>query len=112
MAFSEKLADRIRAALGGRKDVEEKKMFGGLAFMVDHKMCLTVGPGRMMCRIDPTLHEELVKREGCRTMVMRGREYKGYIQVDEERVRGQEALEFWVALALEYNKEAKASSKK
>jgi hypothetical protein len=62
MAYSEKLAGRIREALAHLPDVEEKKMFGGLAFMVGGKICLTAGADRMMCRIDPTIHETAIKR--------------------------------------------------
>lgn len=76
MAYSERLAERIRKALADLP-VEEKKMFGSLAFMVCGKMCLTAGPERMMCRIDPNLHEIEVKKDGCQTVVMGGRKYKG-----------------------------------
>jgi hypothetical protein len=78
MAYNEKLADRIRKALAHISHVKEKKMFGGLAFMVDDKICLTAGADRIMCRIDPAIHEEVTKRKGCRTVIMRGRQYKGY----------------------------------
>jgi TfoX/Sxy family transcriptional regulator of competence genes len=53
MAYSEELADKLRWALAEVPKVEEKKMFGGLAFMVNGKMCMTAGPKRIMCRIDP-----------------------------------------------------------
>ena len=82
MAYNEKLANRIRVALSHLLKVEEKKMFGGLAFIVENKMCITVGGDRIMCRIDPAIHEEVIKRKGCHTLVMRGREYKGYVHVN------------------------------
>ena len=82
MAYSETLSGKITRALADLPNVEEKKMFGGLAFMVNGKMCLTVGANRMMCRIDPDIHEEAIKREGCRTVVMKGRGYRGYVYVD------------------------------
>jgi len=61
MAYSEKLADKIRQALAHLPDVKEKKMFGKLVFMVEGKMCLTAGSDRMMCRIDPDIHEIAIK---------------------------------------------------
>lgn len=77
MAYNEKLTNRIREALSHLPKVEEKKMFRGVTFMVDDKMCISVGDDEIMCRINPSLHEEALKRKGCRTVKMRGREYKG-----------------------------------
>jgi TfoX/Sxy family transcriptional regulator of competence genes len=62
MAYNEKIAERIRIALSNIPKVDEKKMFGSLAFMVDNKMCLTAGADRIMCRIDPAIHEEAIKK--------------------------------------------------
>ncbi len=112
MAYSENLADKIRKALAHLPEVEEKKMFGGLAFMVDSKMCLTAGADRMMCRIDPNIHEEAVKRKGCRTVIMKGREYKGYVYVNEDSLQAKADFNYWVTLALDFNKKAKTSAKK
>ena len=112
MAYNEKLAERIRGALAHLPKVEEKKMFGALAFMVDGKICLTAGANRIMCRIDRDIHKEALKRKGSHTVVMRGREYKGYIHVDEESIRTKTDFNYWVKLALDFNKKAKSSSKK
>lgn len=103
MAYNEKLAERIRKALTSLP-VEEKQMFGSLAFMVNGKMCLTAGPERMMCRIDPVLHESEVKKNGCHIVIMGGREYKGYIHVEEENLKREKDFAHWVGLALEFNK--------
>jgi TfoX/Sxy family transcriptional regulator of competence genes len=111
MAYSEILANKIRQALAHLPEVEEKKMFGGIAFMVDGKMCLTAGHDRMMCRIDPNIHEEAVKRKGCRTVIMKGREYKGYVHVNEESLHTKTDFNYWVTLALDFNKKAKTSNK-
>ncbi|MEZ2442930.1 TfoX/Sxy family protein [Chitinophaga sp. RCC_12] len=105
MAYSEKLADKIRQALAQLPNVEEKKMFGRIAFMVNNKMCLTAGPGQMMCRIDPGIHEEAIKKEGCRTVVMKGREYKGFVYVNEENLKTKRDFNYWLTLALEFNKQ-------
>ncbi|WP_300604205.1 TfoX/Sxy family protein [Niabella sp.] len=104
MAYSESLAQRIRQALASLPDVIEKKMFGGLAFMLHGKMCLTVGPGRIMCRVNPDLHDMLVAKEGCDTVIMKGRRYRGYVHVDEDQLRTTVALDYWMGLALAYNK--------
>ncbi|MCB0540944.1 MAG: TfoX/Sxy family protein [Bacteroidetes bacterium] len=104
MAFSEELANRIRKAVE-HLPVKEKKMFGSLAFLVNGKMCLTAGPKRIMCRIDPKLHEQEVKRDGCSTVVMRGRDYKGYIHVKEENLKNETDFNHWIKLALEFNKQ-------
>ena len=112
MPYSERLAERVRQALTSIEQVEEKRMFGGLAFLVNEKMCINVGPGRLMLRVDPALHENLLQQKDCRTVVMRGREYKGFIYVDEERLDCTEIFDFWVALALDFNARAKMTKKK
>jgi TfoX/Sxy family transcriptional regulator of competence genes len=112
MAVNEKLVERIRAALSGRKNVEEKKMFRGITFMVNGKMCVSASGDNLMCRIDPSLHDMAVKKKGCQTVKMKGREYRGYIYVSEEGMKSQEDFDYWIALALEFNKKAKASRKK
>ena len=104
MAYSERLAERIRKALG-HLPVEEKKMFGGLAFMINGKMCLTVGPGRIMARIGPKLHQREVKRDGCSTVVMKGREYKSYVYIKEENLKSAPGLNHWISLALAFNRQ-------
>jgi TfoX/Sxy family transcriptional regulator of competence genes len=87
-------------------------MFGGVAFMVRGKMCVTVGKDRIMCRIDPAIHDDVLGRKGCRTVVMKGREYRGYLYVDAKAVRTKRELDYWVQLALDYNSKAKVSGKK
>ncbi len=105
MAYSEKIADRIRASLKHLDNIEEKKMFGGLAFMINGKMCLAVGLNEVMFRIDHKIHEEEVKKEGCSTVVMGGRNYKGYVDVQEEILADDSELKYWIDLALDFNKQ-------
>ena len=109
MAYSQKLAERIRKAFAGMRNVEEKKMFRGIAFMLNDKMCVTVGDNEMMCRIDPELHEASIKRKGCRTMIMKGREYKGWVLISEEGMETKKDFDHWINLALDFNKRAKSS---
>jgi TfoX/Sxy family transcriptional regulator of competence genes len=112
MAYNEKLTNRVRAALAQVTNVEEKKMFGGIAFMVNEKMCITVGDDEIMCRLDQALHNTVLKKEGCRPVIMRGREYKGFVYVNEEAVKSKKDFDYWIALSLDFNKTAKSSKKK
>lgn len=112
MAYDQVLTDRIRAALAGNRRVEEKKMFGGIAFMVQGKMCVTVGKERIMCRIDPEVHDVALQHKACRTVVMRGRQYRGFVYVDAEAVRTKASLDYWVGLALDYNEKNHVQSRR
>jgi TfoX/Sxy family transcriptional regulator of competence genes len=112
MAYNEKLTNKMRKALAHLPNVEEKRMFRGIAFMVDGKLCISVGDNEIMCRIDPELHELSVKKNGCRSVIMKGREYKGYVYVNEEGMKTKKDFDYWIGLALEFNKKAKASKKK
>lgn len=112
MAYNEKLTNRVREALVNVADVEEKRMFRGVTFMVDGKMCISVGDNRIMCRIDPDLHDDVVSKNGCSTVVMGGRKYKGYVYVHEDALQSKKEFNYWIHLALDYNKHAKATTKK
>lgn len=111
MAYNEKLTKRIREALAHLPKVEEKKMFRGVVFMVNGKMCITTGDDEIMCRIDPAIHEEALKKKGSRTVIMKDREYKGWIYVNENSIKTKKDLNYWVGLALDFNKRVKASKK-
>jgi TfoX/Sxy family transcriptional regulator of competence genes len=100
---NEVLLGRVRDALARVERVEEKRMFGGVMFMVNDKMCISVGKNRLMCRIDPAAHDDAVQRDGCRTMTMGGRAYRGYVHVDASAVQAKKPLDYWVRLALNYN---------
>lgn len=111
MAYDEKLADRLREALAHLPKVEEKKMFKGVSFMVNDKMCVNVSGDELMCRFDPDLQDELSAKNGFRSMVMKGREMKGYCYVSPEAIRTKRELDFWVKLCLDFNDRAKSSKK-
>lgn len=100
----EQLINRVRTALQDVPSVKEKKMFGSIAFMVRGKMCMSARAERIMCRIDPALHDTALKRKGCRTVIMKGRAYRGYVYVDAAMVKTARALKYWVELALQYNR--------
>lgn len=113
MAYNGELAARIRELITlTHKNVNGKAMFGGLCFMVNDKMCVGVERERLMVRFDPLKHEEVMAKEGCKPMDFTGRVMKGYVFVDIEVLNTKKKLEYWINLALEYNKIANASKKK
>jgi TfoX/Sxy family transcriptional regulator of competence genes len=93
MPPDESLLNRVRTAIGKSRPVEEKKMFGAIAFMVAGKMCVTVSQGRIMCRIDPASHDAALERKGCTTVVMKGREYRGYVHIDADALSTERDLD-------------------
>jgi TfoX/Sxy family transcriptional regulator of competence genes len=103
MAINPQLTKRVRDALTKVQHVEEKKMFRGIAFMVNGKMCVTVGDNKMMCRIDPAAHQQAVEKDGVTTVVMKGRDYVGWIYVDESVIPDKKSLMYWIKMALQYN---------
>jgi len=112
MAYNEKLADRIRESLTDVKKVKEKEMMGGLTFMVNDKMCIGIIKDEMMCRIDPTLQDEVLSKTGCRMMDFTGRPMKGYIMVDDSGMKSKKQFDYFISLCLSFNKVAKSSKKK
>lgn len=112
MAQNETIVNRIRELLVDIPNVEEKKMFRGMTFMVNDKMCISVASDEIMCRIDPEVHEKLLEQDGVRTVFMKGREYKGYVLVGEELLKSKKQLSYWVNLCLEFNKKAKSSKRR
>ena len=108
MAYNEKLADRIREMISlTHKNVEEKTMFGGLCFMVNDKMCVGVEKDRLMVRLDPAKYDEVIEKEGCKPMDFTGKIMKGFVFVDTDVLTTKKNLEYWVRLALEFNKIAR-----
>ena len=97
MAYDEDLATRVRALLAREADLSEKKMFGGLAFLIGGNMAVAAsGQGGLMVRVDPDDSDRLCTATGASPMVMRGREMKGWLRVDAESVRTQKQLGAWV----------------
>jgi hypothetical protein len=104
------LVKRVRSALADAPGVEEKKMFGSIAFMVGGKMCVTARAERIMCRIEPDFHEAAVARQGSQTVLMKGRPCRGYVYVSRDAVKTDRALKYWIGLALEYNQSQRKKS--
>lgn len=112
MPYSEHLAERIVAVLRERKiRFVEKKMMGGICFMVDDKMCCGVVDEKLMARIDPDVYEEALDRPGCSEMNFTGRPMKGYVFVQDEGIDMDDDLDYWIELCLEFNPQAKSSKK-
>lgn len=109
MAYDEKLADRVREALADLPDVEEKKMFRGVTFMVNGKMCVSVSGDELMLRIDPAITEQLLEEHGTRPMIHGGRHMQGFIYISPERFSNKKDFDHWIKLALDYNPKAKSS---
>jgi len=113
MAYDENLADRIRRILVQKRvQFTEKKMMGGLCFMVDDKMCIGIIKNDLMARIDPEMHQSAMKKKGCRDMDFTGRPMKGYVFVEPMGVDSESDLEYWTQQCLDFNPKAKSSKKK
>lgn len=113
MAYDEFLAERVKKVFDQKKVlVEEKKMMGGLCYMVNDKMCIGVDNSQLMVRIDPADYEESLTRKGCVPMDFTGRPMKGFVFVQPEGIDQEQDLEHWVQLALDFNPKAKASKKR
>jgi TfoX/Sxy family transcriptional regulator of competence genes len=113
MAYDETLAARVREIIALiHDDVVEKKMFGGLCFMVNDKMCLGVRTDKMMVRLDPKIYDIVMEKEGCEPMDFTGKSMKGFVYVDIDALNTQKKLQYWLQLALDYNVIAKPSKKK
>ena len=103
MAYDEDMAARIRDILAQERGLSEKRMFGGLAFLLDGHMAVAVsGQGGLLLRIDPARSDELVADPHVGRMVMRGREMDGWLRVDSAAVDTEERLTHWVGLGVTY----------
>lgn len=103
MAFDEGLAERLRDEFGGRHDVAEKRMFGGLAFMVRGHMCVGILGDTLMARVGPAEYEAALREPQARPMDFTGRPMKGYVYVAPAGFEEDAALTAWVARCLRFN---------
>ena len=103
MAYDEELANRIRELVGGQPEVTEKKMFGGLAFLIGGNMAVSAsGQGGVMVRVDPEQSDKLVATTNARNAEMRGRLMQGWLRVGPEDLRTKRQLAKWVQLGTAY----------
>jgi TfoX/Sxy family transcriptional regulator of competence genes len=103
MAYDEDLANRIRELLGSERGVEEKRMFGGLAFLINGNMSVAVsGQGGLLVRVPQDESDKLLTRSHVSPMVMAGREARGWLRVDAEGVQNKRQLQGWVTRGVGY----------
>jgi TfoX/Sxy family transcriptional regulator of competence genes len=103
VAYDEELADRIRELIGSEPGLTEKKMFGGLAFLIGGNMAVAAsGQGGVLVRVDPAESDTLVATTDARLMEMRGRSMQGWLRIDSEHVRTKRQLAKWVELGTAY----------
>lgn len=86
-------------------------MFGGLAFMVNGKMCINVSDDGLMCRYDPVLRDEVSTKAGYQPMIMKGKDLNGYCYVGPEGFQSDADFDYWVKLCLDFNERAKSVKK-
>ena len=114
MAYDTALADRIREYLAQfpTLEIDEKTMFGGLAFLVNGKMCVNVSGDNLMCRFDPDLQKEVAEKRGYEPMIMKGKDLPGYCYITPEGFKRKKDLHYFIQICLEFNPIARASRKK
>ena len=103
MAYDEQLANRIRELVGSEADLTERKMFGGLAFLIGGNMAVAAsGQGGVLVRVDPAQSDALVATTNAHPMEMRGRQMQGWLRVGQEDLRTKRQLARWVELGTRY----------
>lgn len=103
MAYDEGLATRVRDVLGDRPGLAEKKMFGGLAFLIGGNMAVAAsGQGGALVRVDPARSDGIVATTNARLMEMRGRQMQGWLRVAPDDLRTKRQLARWVSLGTTY----------
>lgn len=114
MPYNATLVNRVRVYLTELEgvEVEEKEMFAVLNFLVNGKTCICVSGDRLMLRFDPALQESLSLREGYETMLMKGKEYKGYCYFNSRGYRYKADFDYLMSVCLDFNKVSRKSNSK
>ena len=103
MAYDEELGERLRAAVQGEVGLSEKKMFGGLAFLINGNMAVSASSkGGLLLRVDPSDTETLVAQPHAEPFEMRGRDMTGWLRIAPEGLHSDEDLERWVAIGTRF----------
>ena len=102
MAYSESLADRVRHTLGRRRGLTEKKMFGGVGFLLRGNMCVGIWQTSLIVRVGPDAHAEALAQPHVREFDITGRSMKGWVLVDAEGVDDDSVLRNWIEQAIEF----------
>ena len=106
MAYDENLVNRVRKLLSHVPNVQEKKMFGSIGFMVNEKLCIGVGEYKgsaMMVRVGPEKYVAALQKVGAMATIMRDRVMKGYISLKIDSIQDSQSLNAWIEMALDYN---------
>lgn len=112
MPVNERLANTIREAFADLPDVEEKRMFSGVCFMVNGKMCICINNKELMCRLAPDVYAAALEKDGTRTMVQNGRLMKNFVFVSEDVLQNRKDFDYWITHALAFNQIAEPSRSK
>src|ERR1700694_3348270 len=105
MAYDTELADRIRELMGPERGVEAKRMFGGLAFLINGNMSVAAsGQGGLLVRVPPDETERLARRDHVEPMVMGGREARGWLRGSTDALKTKRQLAAWVSRGVDYAK--------
>jgi len=102
MAYDEGLAERLRLAFDDRQDVEEKKMFGGLCFMVSNHMCCGIVGDTLMARVGPDNYKKCLKKKYAKEMDFTGRAMKGMVYVTPKGIESDSDLQYWIDTCLSF----------
>ena len=113
MPYNEGLIERIREALSEIDNVVEQKKFGGISFMVNDKMCVRANKDDLMLRCEPEMTDELLTMKGARRFEMKGKtQMKGWLLVNARGTSNQKDFDFWMKIAVDYNKKAGTADKR
>ena len=111
MAYDEGLAERVRKAIGGKGEISEKKMFGGLCFLLRGKMCCGILKSKLVARVDPKESAGLLKRAHVRPMDFTGRPMKGFLYVGQDALKSSSELNQWLKRCLAFASSLPAKKK-
>jgi TfoX/Sxy family transcriptional regulator of competence genes len=112
MAYDEALARRVREVIAGKRGVTERRMFGGLAFMLRGNMFVGILQGSLMARVGPANYERALASPGARPMDFTGKPMRGYVYVDAEALKTAAGLKRWVGLCVDFAATLPAKAKK
>ena len=112
MAYDETLAERVRKVMGDQRSVSEKKMFGGLSFLLKGNMCCGIVADDLMVRVGPEAYEDALANKHARPMDFTGKPLKGYVYVDKGGTKDARSLRRWVERGVVFVSTMPAKKKK